>query len=164
MKLIPEESCEVQRVDLICATYSDVKGVKRKMVTPWCGFMSQSSNYTVLAATLSYFTFLWDVNKVNTLLCPYVEFPKILQFGVGFLSTPLPEDLSIGVCLNRERQLLIALWTLSCAVPCVSQEKLVLILCAGLILVSVTVRHFQGSIKLLWLWVSFLQCSTSCSS
>lgn len=49
------------------------------MVTLWCGFMNQSCNCTVLAATLSYFTFLCDVNKVTTQLCPYARFPKVLQ-------------------------------------------------------------------------------------
>lgn len=78
VKLVPEWSCGVQRVDLIHTTCSDAKGLKKKMVTLWCGFMSQSCNYTVLAATLSCFTFLCDVNKVTTQLCSHVGFPKVL--------------------------------------------------------------------------------------
>lgn len=76
--------------------------------------------------------------------------------GVGFLAIPLPKALSISVCMNRGRWLLLALWTSCLSVcweflPSVSQGKLGLILCAELMPVSVTVRRFPGSIKLLWL-------------
>lgn len=55
------------------------------------------------------------------------------ELGVGILSISLLEDLRIGVCVNRGRQLVLALW-ISCLsvcwefLPSVSQGKLGLIL------------------------------------
>lgn len=157
--------CGVERMDLIHPTCSDVKGVKGKMVKPWCGIMSQICNYTVVAATLSYFTFLYEINMVTTQLCPYVGFPTVLQNLVYAFCPPSCLRIWVLVCIwTGKGSCWLHCGLCQCAVPSVCQGKLVPILCAELILVSVIVRHFSGSIKLLWLWGGFLQCSASCSS
>lgn len=78
----------------------DVEGAKRKITAKRCGFMSQGCSClcTVLAATLTYFIYLCEVNKVTTPPCPYVGLPRVTQSVVwASWRSPCPR-LWVSVC------------------------------------------------------------------